>query len=157
MATFDSSSSTGDQHVPIDPSTTSNAFTTPVAADRYTTYALAALRIIASYLFILHGCMKVFHVPHDAAYDSVTLLSLAGIAGLIELLGGVCVLIGWKTRPVAFLLSGEMAVAYFLVHASRGSVLMPMMNAGEPAVLYCFVFLLIAAAGSGALSLDGNR
>ena len=141
----------------IDSTTSSNPLAKSGAAGRYTPHALALLRIVVSYLFILHGCMKVFHVPHDAAYDSVTLLSLAGIAGVIELLGGVFVLIGWKTRPVAFVLSGEMAVAYFLVHANRGSALIPMLNAGEPAVLYCFAFLVLAAAGGGAWSVDGSR
>lgn len=138
----------------INPNASSQSLMQRVSSGRYTPYALALLRIVVAYLFLLHGSMKVFGVPHDAAYDSVTLLSLAGIAGLIELLGGLFVLVGWKTRVVAFVLSGEMAIAYFIAHASRGSALVPMLNAGEPAVLYCFVFLLLAAAGAGAWSLD---
>jgi len=84
-------------------------------------------------------------------------LSLIGIAGILELVGGALILIGLLTRPVAFILSGEMAFAYFMGHASHGSVLIPMLNQGELAVLYCFVFLFFAAAGAGAWSVDAAR
>jgi len=83
--------------------------------------------------------------------------SLFGVAGILELVGGLLVLIGLFTRMAAFLLSGEMAVAYFMVHAAQGSVLSPILNGGESAVLFCFIFLLIAAAGAGAWSIDGMR
>jgi putative oxidoreductase len=87
----------------------------------------------------------------------VEIASMMGLAGILEVLGGGLVLIGLFTRPVAFLLSGEMAVAYFMVHAAQGSILSPILNGGESAVLFCFIFLLFAAAGAGAWSVDGMR
>ena len=79
------------------------------------------------------------------------------VTKIIELVGSVLLLLGLFTRPAAFIMSGEMAVAYFMAHASQGSVLVPMLNRGELAVLYCFVFLFFAAAGPGAWSLDALR
>jgi putative oxidoreductase len=81
-------------------------------------------------------------------------MSLAGVAGILELVGGALFILGLFTRPVAFILSGEMAFAYFIGHAPKGSMLMPMLNGGELAVLYCFLFLFFAAAGAGAWSVD---
>ena len=124
---------------------------------RYTPYALALLRIVVAFLFLQHGTAKFFGVPHVAALEGVQLFSLVGVAGVLEVGGGLLVLIGLFTRLAAFLLSGEMAVAYFMMHAPHGSVLSPMLNGGEAAVLYCFIFLLIAAAGAGAWSIDGMR
>ena len=123
----------------------------------YVPYALALLRIVVAFLFLQHGTAKFFGVPHVAGLEGVQLLSLVGVAGVLEIAGGLLVLIGLFTRPVAFLLSGEMAVAYFMVHAAQGSVLSPILNGGESAVLFCFTFLLIAAAGAGAWSVDGMR
>ncbi len=119
--------------------------------------ALAALRIVAGYLFVQHGTAKLFGMPHVAMFDHLRLLSLIGLAGVLELVGGALVLVGLFTRPAAFVLSGEMAVAYFVAHAPHGNVLLPTLNQGEAAVLYCFVFLLIAAAGGGAWSVDSMR
>jgi putative oxidoreductase len=119
--------------------------------------AQALLRIVAAYLFLQHGTAKLLHVPHVAMFDQLPLVSLIGLAGVLELVGGVLVLIGLFTREAAFLLSGEMAVAYFMGHAPKGSFFMPMLNDGELAVLYCFVFLFFAAAGAGAWSLDSRR
>jgi putative oxidoreductase len=119
--------------------------------------ALAALRIVAGYLFVQHGTAKLLGFPHVAMFDQLTLFSLLGLAGVLELVGGALVLLGLFVRPAAFVLSGEMAVAYFLAHASQGNVLLPTLNEGEAAVLYCFVFLLIAAAGGGAWSIDSLR
>jgi putative oxidoreductase len=119
-----------------------------------TPYALALLRLVAAYLFLQHGTAKLFGMPHVAALDGVAVLSLFGIAGIIELVGGALLLVGLWTRVVAFLLCGEMAVAYFLVHAAQGHVLTPILNGGEGAVLYCFIFLLLAAAGGGAWTID---
>ena len=124
---------------------------------RYTPYALGLLRIVVAFLFLQHATAKLFGVPHVAALDGVPLFSLFGVAGMIELAGGLLVLIGLCTRPAAFVLSGEMAVAYFLVHAAQGSVLSPLLNGGESAVLFCFIFLMFAAAGAGAWSVDGMR
>ena len=116
--------------------------------------ALSVLRIVAGYLFVAHGMAKLFHVPHVASFDNLQLFSLMGLAGVLELVGGALMVLGLFTRPVAFVLSGEMAFAYFMVHAANGQVLMPMLNKGEAAVLYCFVFLLVFARGAGAVSLD---
>jgi putative oxidoreductase len=116
--------------------------------------ALALLRIVAGFLFLQHGMSKLFGVPHVAMFDNLQLLSLLGLAGVLELVGGALVLVGLFVRPAAFILSGEMAVAYFMAHASRGHVLVPSLNQGEAAVLYCFIFLFLAAAGGGVWSLD---
>lgn len=127
------------------------------AAARYAPHAQALLRIVCGYLFVVHGSMKLFHVPHAAMFDGVTLMSTMGLAGVLELVGGVLLILGLCTRIVAFLLSGEMAIAYFMVHASQGNALFPQLNQGEAAVLFCFAFLFLAAAGGGAWSLDAAR
>ena len=116
---------------------------------------LAALRIMSALLFLEHGLVKVFGFPPDAAPGPQPLLSLFGIAGLIETVGGVLLLIGLFTRPVAFLLAGEMAVGYFMVHAP--DAFFPAINGGDAAILFCFVFLYLAAAGPGAWSVDELR
>ena len=119
--------------------------------------ALAVLRIVTAYMFITHGTAKLFGVPHQDMFDGLKLLSLPGVAGILEVVGGALMLIGLFTRPVAFVMCGFMAVAYFMAHASQGNVLVPMLNKGELAVLYCFVFLYFAAAGAGAWSVDAMR
>ena len=115
------------------------------------------LRIVTGYLFLLHGSSKLFGVPHVAMFDNLQLMSLMGFAGVLELVGGVLVLIGAFTRPVSFVLSGEMAAAYFMGHVPHGTPLIPMLNQGEAAVLYCFIFLYFAVAGAGAWSVDAAR
>jgi putative oxidoreductase len=124
---------------------------------RWAPRAQSVLRIVAAYLFLLHGCAKLLHMPHIASFDHLQLFSLLGLAGVLELGGGFLLLIGLFARPVAFLLSGEMAFAYFMAHASKATVLLPLLNRGEPAVLYCFIFLFLAAAGGGAWSIDALR
>jgi len=99
---------------------------------------------------------KLFGVPHVAYFDHLQVLSLVGFAGIIELIGSPLLIVGLFTRPVAFVLSGEMAFAYFIGHVPQGSFLAPSLNQGEPAVLYCFVFLFFAAAGPGAWSVDAS-
>src|SRR5688572_17711964 len=123
----------------------------------YTPYALAALRIVTAYLFIQHGTAKLFGVPHQAMFDGLQLFSLIGLAGVLEVVGGVFVGAGLYTRSTAFVLSGMMAVAYFMAHASQGNALAPLLNGGELAALYSFVFLLFAVTGPGALSLDARK
>ena len=123
--------------------------------DRWTPRALGVLRVVSSFLYLQHGTAKLFHVPHVAMFDQLKLLSVDGCAGVLEVVGSLLVLAGLFTRPVAFLLSGEMAVAYFTVHAQQGHVLAPSLNGGELAVLYCFIFLFLAAAGGGSWSVDG--
>jgi putative oxidoreductase len=116
---------------------------------------LSVLRVVAAGLFMQHGLAKLLHVPHVASFDSVQLMSLVGIAGMLELVGGFLLLIGLFTRPVAFILSGEMAVAYFMAHAPQSAS--PLLNHGELAVVYCFVFLYFAFAGGGVWSVDAYR
>ena len=120
-------------------------------------YAHALLRIVASYVLLTHASAKLFHVRHIAMFDGLPLFSLLGAAGAIELVGGVLVLIGWFTRAAAFVLSGELAFAYFLGHAPNGHFFLPLLNQGEPAVLLSFICLFIAAAGPGAWSIDNRR
>jgi len=119
--------------------------------------ALAVLRIVTAYLVIPHGTAKLFGVPHQAMFDGLQLVSLMGLAGVLEAFGGLLFLIGLFTRPVAFVLCGFMAAAYFIGHAPQGQVLLPMLNQGELAVLYCFVFLYFVFAGAGAWSVDSMR
>lgn len=125
--------------------------------DTWTPRLLAVLRIVTAYLFIQHGTAKLFGFPHVAYFDNLPVLSLIGFAGILEVVGGALLLAGLWTRPTAFVLSGQMAFAYFMGHASKGAVLMPMMNGGESAVLFCFIFLFFAVAGAGAWSVDTAR
>ena len=116
--------------------------------------ALAVLRIMTSLLFMAHGIQKFFGFPAAAPFD-VALFSLTGLPAVLELFGGILLLIGLFTRPVAFVLCGFMAVAYFMAHAPQGFY--PLLNGGELAVLYCFVFLYFVFAGPGAWSVDALR
>lgn len=120
-------------------------------------HALAALRIVTAYLFMAHGTAKLFGVPQLAMFDGLQLVSLVGLAGVLEVFGGALLLVGLFTRPVAFLLSGFMAVAYFMAHASKGNLLLPLLNQGELSVLYCFAFLYFVFSGAGAWSVDAWR
>jgi putative oxidoreductase len=116
---------------------------------------LAALRIMSALLFLEHGLVKVLGFPAGAGPGPQTLLSFFGIAGLLETVGGVLLLIGLFTRPVAFLMAGEMAVGYFVVHAPQN--FFPAINGGDAATLFCFIFLYLSAAGPGAWSVDEIR
>jgi len=119
---------------------------------------LALLRIVTAYLFLQHGTAKLLGIPAVEMFKAgVPLMSMAGVAGLLEIVGGALMLIGLFTRPTAFILSGLMAFAYFIAHASRGNALVPMLNGGELAALYCFVFLYFAVAGAGSWSVDAMR
>lgn len=115
-------------------------------------YVLSVLRIIAGFLFLQHGTQKLFGYPLPPPGGKPPLASLHGVAGLLEFTGGILIMIGLLTRPVAFLLSGQMAVAYFTVHAPQG--FWPTKNQGEAAVFYCFLFLYFVFAGPGPWSLD---
>jgi putative oxidoreductase len=117
----------------------------------YAPYALAALRIVAALLFIEHGTQKLFGFPPtDHAIGFA--LTMPGIAGILEVLGGALVLVGLFTRPAAFILSGQMAVAYWMAHAPQSPF--PVLNHGDGAILFCFIFLYLVFAGPGAFSLD---
>lgn len=125
---------------------------------RATAPAFAVLRIVAGALFSVHGMQKLLGWP--AGMHTVPLASLLGVGGVIELVGGLLIAVGLFARPAAFLASGEMAVAYFLFHWKfrfTNSAWMPLVNKGELAVVYCFLFLFIAAHGPGIASLDSVR
>ncbi len=114
---------------------------------------LSILRIVAALLFFEHGTTKLLGFPPSD--HSPEVLSLSWIAGALELVGGALLIVGLFTRPVAFILSGEMAFAYWMAHAPRSSF--PLVNGGDAAILYCFVFLYLAFAGGGPWSLDALR
>ena len=117
---------------------------------------LSALRIVAAFMFVLAGTSKLFAFPEPMPGGlSAPLLSQVGIGGLLEIVGGGLLLLGLFTRPVAFILAGEMAVAYFQFHAPKS--FWPTVNQGVPAVLYCWIFLYLSAAGAGPWSLDALR
>jgi putative oxidoreductase len=116
---------------------------------RFTPYLYALLRIVAGLLFAQHGVQKLFGWLTDS--PPVALVSQRGLAGVIETFGGLAIAVGAFTSPVAFLASGQMAVAYFQAHLPRG--FWPIQNGGELAVLYCFLFLYIASRGSGKWSV----
>ena len=117
--------------------------------------ALSVLRIYTGLLLLEHGTAKILGFPAVPSFANVQLGSLVGASGLIELIGGVVFTLGLFTRPVAFVLAGEMAVAYFLRHAPRS--LWPILNGGELAALFCFVWLYVGTAGPGPWSLDALR
>jgi putative oxidoreductase len=121
----------------------------------WTPQLLSVLRIVAALLYLLHGTSKLFAMPAGSSGRTVMLASRLGAAGVIEMIGGTLILIGLFARPAAFICAGEMAFAYFLAHAPRGWV--PLQNAGELPVLFCFIFLYLAAAGAGPWSLDALR
>jgi putative oxidoreductase len=116
--------------------------------------ALAVLRIVAALIFMEHGTQKLFGFPASDR-PQPELFSLSGLAGVLEFFGGILLVLGLFTRPVAFILSGEMAVAYWMAHAPQS--FFPVLNGGDAAILYCFVFLYLAVAGGGAWSLDNLR
>ena len=118
-------------------------------AERYAPYLYALMRAVFGFLFIFHGLQKMFGLFGGRTAE---LVSLRGLAGIIELVAGTMIMVGWFTRPAAFLASGQMAVAYFMSHQPAGT--WPIQNRGELAVLYCFAFLYIAARGAGPLSVD---
>lgn len=119
----------------------------------YAPTVLGILRIVAALLFIEHGTAKLLNFPASQMHPPV--FSLLGLAGILEIVGGILVLIGFWTRPVAFVLSGQMAVAYWMVHAPQN--FFPANNGGDAAILFCFVFLYLVFAGPGAFAMDNKR
>ena len=114
---------------------------------------LSVLRIVTGLVYIPHGTQKLFVWPVAAKpLVPVELMSQAGLAGVLETFGGLAILLGFGTRPVAFLLAGEMAVAFFQVHYPRA--FLPIQNGGDNAVLFCFIFLYLIFAGAGPWSVD---
>jgi putative oxidoreductase len=122
---------------------------------RWSPQVLSILRIIAALLILQFGMAKLFGFPYVQMFQGIQLFSLYGLAGTIELVGGALLLIGLFTRPAAFILSGEMAAAYFIAHFPKGFI--PLLNGGNEAVIYCFVFLYFVFAGPGPWSLDAVR
>ena len=123
-----------------------------ILLSRYSAHTYAVLRIVSGLMFTLHGTQKLLGFPGGTA---VPLPTQAGVAGIIEVVCGLLIAVGFQTSYAAFLASGQMAVAYFLVHAPQGPF--PILNRGELAVLYCFLFLYISSTGSGIWSVDGNK
>ena len=119
-------------------------------AGKYGDFTLNLLRITIGFLFLEHGMQKLFGVLGKEAVD---LASLSGVAGVLEFFGGLAIMVGLFTRPVAFVLSGQMAAAYWMVHGMQS--FWPIVNNGEKAVLYCFVFLFLWGFGGGGFSIDG--
>ncbi|MCU1381965.1 MAG: DoxX family protein [Acidobacteria bacterium] len=122
---------------------------------RLTPYLLSVLRVAAAFVYVAHGTQKMFGVPGHPFHLPVFALTMMSAAGVIETIGGVCMLLGLFTRPVAFILSGQMAVAYVTQHAPHGS--WPINNGGDLAVLLSFLWLFFCAAGAGPISLDALR
>ena len=117
---------------------------------------LSLLRIVVGLLFMQHGLNKIFDFPATPNHPAYHLFTLVpGLAGLLEAIGGLLILLGLFTRPVALILSGEMALAYFMVHAKRG--FFPLLNGGDEAILLCFVFFYLFVAGGGVWALDRLR
>jgi putative oxidoreductase len=116
---------------------------------------LSILRITTAFTFLQHGSAKLLGFPQVEMFANLQVASIYGVAGILELVGGVLLLIGLFSRPVAFILSGMMAVAYFMAH--NDPFFSPMLNGGEAAYLFCFVFLYLAAAGPGPWSVDAAR
>jgi putative oxidoreductase len=115
---------------------------------------LSVLRIVTGLQFLEHGTQKFLSFPLRAT-AAPELTSLLGVQGCLEIVGGVLIIVGLFTRPVAFILAGDMAVAYFMVHFAKG--FFPALNGGDAAILFCFVFLYLAAAGGGVWSIDAKR
>ncbi|MFC5921456.1 DoxX family protein [Neisseria weixii] len=122
---------------------------------RFQPMLLSILRIATAYMFMLHGTAKLFALPYIERFDGLQIFSIYGLAGILEFVGGILLLLGLFTRPVAFILSGQMAVAYFMAHAEP-NVLLPLLNGGEAAALFSFIFIYIAAAGGGAWAVDNQ-
>ena len=125
------------------------------SASRYQPQLLGLLRIVAGILFLAHGVVKLFGFPRDTPPGPQELMTLMGIGGLLELVLGTLIALGLFTRIAAFVAAGEMAVAYWMFHAPQSFY--PVANQGDAAILYCFLFLYLVAAGPGAFSLDNRR
>ena len=121
--------------------------------DRFAPWALSLMRIVFALTFFAHGTQKILGFPASSMNPAA--FSLPWIAGCLELVGGALLLVGLFTRPVAFVLSGMMAVAYFIAHAPKS--FFPALNGGDAAILFCFVFLYLSAAGPGPWSVDAMR
>jgi len=120
--------------------------------DKYASQILGITRIMAGLLFLAHGTAKMFNSPARDGWDGYNIMSLSGVAGAIEVFAGALIIVGFYSRPAAFLSSGTMAFAYFIAHAPQNFY--PLLNRGDAAILFCFLFLYIAAAGPGAFAIN---
>jgi len=125
------------------------------ASSNWAPRALAALRIVAGLLFLAHGLVKLIGFPEAAQPGQQDLMTLMGVGAVLEVVGGGLVMLGLFTRPTAFVLSGMMAVAYFMFHAPAS--VYPVLNGGDAAILFSFIFLYLSASGPGAWSIDQAR
>lgn len=131
--------------------------------EKFSPLALLVARVIAAYMFLLHGTAKFFEFPVSmtGGNGAVGFFSVYGAAGVLEIVGGILIILGLFTRATAFILSGQMAVAYFFFHADAATLFQPMLNKGELAALYSVFFLVLVVTGAGKLSLDhklfGNK
>ena len=124
--------------------------------NKYAPYALTALRVVTALCFLAHGSQKMFGFPASqmGGGGGFELFSTMGLAAVLEVFGGLAILLGLFTRPVAFILAGEMAYAFWFMHVSMGGTIIPVANGGDGAVLFCFIFLYLVFAGPGAFSLE---
>ena len=122
--------------------------------NRYAPHALALLRVVTALTFLTHGTQKLLGFPQPPSWGMPAAFALTWYAAILEIVGGALLAIGFLTRPVAFILSGLMAFAYWIGHAPKGFY--PLLNGGEPALLFCFIFFYVFFAGPGAFALD-NR
>ncbi len=120
--------------------------------DKYASQILGSTRIVAGLLFLEHGTSKILNFPARGTWDGYNPMTMGGAAGLIEVICGTMIILGFYSRPAAFLSSGTMAVAYWYAHFPRD--VFPLLNGGDAAILFCFIFLYLAAAGPGAFSLN---
>lgn len=120
--------------------------------DKYASQILGITRIMAGLLFLAHGTAKMFNFPARDGWDGYNIMSLSGVAGALEVFAGALIIVGFYSRPAAFLSSGTMAFAYFIAHAPQNFY--PLLNRGDAAILFCFLFLYIAAAGPGAFAIN---
>ena len=120
--------------------------------DKYASQILGITRIMAGLLFLAHGTAKMFNFPARDGWDGYNIMSLSGVAGAIEVFAGALIIVGFYSRPAAFLSSGTMAFAYFIAHAPQNFY--PLLNRGDAAILFCFLVLYIAAAGPGAFAIN---
>ena len=120
--------------------------------DKYTSEILGITRIISGLLFLAHGTAKIFNFPAREGWSGYDPMTMGGAAGAIELVAGTMIILGFYARPAAFLSAGTMAVAYWYAHAPQNFY--PLLNRGDAAILFCFIFLYIAAAGPGAFAIN---
>ncbi|OOR98365.1 hypothetical protein B0187_08835 [Haemophilus paracuniculus] len=126
--------------------------------EKLSPFVLLLARVVSGYMFLLHGTSKFFEFPMSmtGGNGSVELFSIYGVGGIIEIVGGLFIILGLFTRPTAFLLAGQMAYAYFFMHAKAENLFLPLLNGGELAIMYCMMFLVFIITGAGKFSLDNK-